>query len=187
MELVAIAKGHADRRQQPLRIMFEDESRFGRMNRPMRCWAPKGYRPVVGKQLVREYTYAFCAASPSDGVSDFLMLPALSQQATEIFLEEVSARHSNEIILMIYDGASAHGEGIKLPKNMILAKLPPYSPELNPVEHIWDDMREKFFGNFVFKSMNAVEEQIIKACQFYENNAKTTQSLIGFDWIVNSI
>lgn len=168
--------------------MFEDEARFGRMNRPMRCWAPAGYRPVVGKQLVREYTYAFCAVSPADGVSDFLLLPTLEQETMEIFLHEVSRRHANEVILMICDGASAHSDhGIKLPENMILAKLPPYSPELNPVEHVWDDMREKFFGNFVFKSMAAVEDRVVSACQFYEANPTKIKSTTGFDWIISSI
>lgn len=152
----------------------------------MRCWAPEGYRPVVGKQLIREYVYTFCAASPSDGVSDFLILPTLEQQTMQLFLNEVATRHPSELILMICDGASAHNEqGITLPENMLLVKLPPYCPDLNPIEHIWDDMREKFFGNFVFKSMDAVEDQIVAACQFYESSHIVTQSITGFDWIVN--
>ena len=168
--------------------MFQDEARFGRMNRPMRCWAPAGCRPVVGKQLIREYSYVFCAASPMDGVSDFLLLPTLTQQSMEIFLNEVSARHPDDLILMICDGASAHNDkGMALPENMLIAKLPPYSPELNPVENVWDDMREKFFGNCVFKSMDAVEAQAIEACRFYENHSEIMQSITGFNWIVNPV
>lgn len=168
--------------------MFQDEARFGRMNRPMRCWAPAGCRPVVGKQLIREYSYVFCAASPMDGVSDFLLLPTLTQQSMEIFLNEVSARHPDDLILMICDGASAHNDkGMTLPENMLIAKLPPYSPELNPVENVWDDMREKFFGNCVFKSMDAVEAQAIEACRFYENHLEIMRSITGFNWIVNPI
>lgn len=136
---------------------------------------------MVGKQLIREYVYLFCAASPLDGVSDFLILPTLSQQTMGIFLQELSARHPNELILMICDGASAHGEkAIDLPDNIIMAKLPPYSPELNPTEHAWYEIREKFFGNFVFKSLNAVEERIIEACQFYEGHPEIIQSITGF-------
>lgn len=168
--------------------MFQDEARFGRMNRPARCWAPKGCRPVAGKQLVREYIYAFCAVSPSDGMADFLILPGLEQKTMAVFLREVSKRHADELILMICDGASAHGDkGIKLPENMLLVKLPPYSPELNPVEHMWDDMREKFFGNYVFKSIQAVEDRLVEACQFYEKHSDVTASMTGFDWILNSI
>ena len=168
--------------------MFQDEARFGRMNRPMRCWAPAGCRPVVGKQLVREYVYAFCAVTPTDGVADFLILPTLEQKTMEIFLTEVAERHSNELILMVCDGASAHSDKrMQLPENMLLVKLPPYSPELNPVENIWDDMREKFFGNFVFKSMGAVEDHLVNACQFYEHRADVAASIAGFGWIINAI
>jgi hypothetical protein len=168
--------------------MFQDEARFGRMNRPMRCWAPAGYRPVVGKQLVREYVYAFCAASPADGICDFLILPTLEQKTMQLFLNEVSARHANELVLMFCDGASAHNDkGLKLPENMLLVKLPPYCPDLNPIEHIWDDMREKFFGNLVFKSIDAVEAQITTACQFYDSSPEVAQSITGFEWIVKPI
>lgn len=168
--------------------MFEDEARFGRMNRPLRCWAPKGCRPVVGKQLIREYTYAFCAVSPLDGVADFLVLPSLTQQTMAIFLKEVASRHKDELILMICDGASAHSDkGIQLPENMLLVTLPPYSPQLNPVEHIWDDMREKFFGNYVFKSLQAVEDRLVAACLFYESHPKLAASITGFNWIVNPV
>lgn len=154
----------------------------------MRCWSPAGHRPVVGKQLIREYTYLFCATSPLDGATDFLILPTLSQQTMEIFLQEVSARHPDELILMICDGASAHGDkAMELPENIIMAKLPPYSPELNPVENIWDEVREKFFGNLVFKSMGAVEERAIQACRFYESHSEITRSIAGFDWIINPI
>jgi DDE superfamily endonuclease len=183
---VEIAQQAADKQGKSLRVMFEDEARFGRMNRPVRCWAPKGCRPITGKQLVREYTYVFCAVSPKDGGTDFLILPSLDQQTTGLFLQEVAHRYSDEFILMIYDGASAHSDvNMSTPENMIIAYLPPYSPELNPVEHIWDDMREKFFGNIVFDTMQGVEDNLVDACKFYEACPNITQPLTGFDWIVN--
>ena len=164
---MSIAKDHAISRSQKLRIMFQDEARFGRMNRPMKCWAPQKCRPIIGKQLVREYTYAFCATSPMDGASTFLILPALTQETMQIFLDEVSRQYPDDFILMVCDGASAHNDkGLTLPDNIILVKLPPYCPDLNPVEHVWDDMREKYFGNLVFKSLDDVEDQMISACQF---------------------
>ncbi len=91
--------------------MFQDEARFGRINDPRRCWSPKGMRPTVGKQIIREYTYAYGAVSPRDGVSDFLILPVMTAVAMEIFLEEVARRHADEYILMIYDGAPCHSPG----------------------------------------------------------------------------
>ena len=67
--------------ERPIRLMFQDEARFGRINDPRRCWAPKGLRPEVGMQIVREYTYAFGAASPHDGVLDTLVLPVVTAEA----------------------------------------------------------------------------------------------------------
>ena len=59
----------------PVRVMFEDEARFGRISDPRRCWAPAGVRPEVNTQVVREYEYAFAAVSPHDGALDTLVLP----------------------------------------------------------------------------------------------------------------
>lgn len=172
----------------PLRVMFQDEARFGRINDPQRCWAPPGIRPVVKKQMVREYTYAYSAISPKDGVADFLILPAMRAGIMSKFLEEVSNRHQNEFILMVYDGAPCHSiNALTLPKNIMIVKLPPYSPELNPTEHIWDDMREKFFGNHLFNSMDAVEKKLSEACVFYETSPEIVQSIAGFPWIVTNL
>lgn len=57
------------------RLMFQDEGRFGRINKPKRCWCPKGIRPRIPCQIVREYTYAYAAVSPQDGKMVSLVLP----------------------------------------------------------------------------------------------------------------
>ena len=86
--------------------MFQDEGRFGRLSRPARCWAPKGIRPVVKSSLVREYTYAFSAISPVDGVMDSLILPWVNAETMSLFLSTVAERHPDEFILMGLDGTS---------------------------------------------------------------------------------
>ncbi len=166
--------------------MFQDEARFGRINRPHKCWAPPGYRPQVVQQIIREYTYVYGAVSPLDGVSDFLILPTMTTESMNIFLAEVSSRHENEYIYMIYDGASCHSSDnkLKIPDNMGVKTLPPYSPQLNPTEAIWEEMREKFFPNQLFESMAAVEEQLIDATLHFEKHPKKVQSIVGFKWIV---
>src|SRR3982751_5546023 len=89
----------------PVRLMFEDEARFGRSSEPRQCWAPKSVRPAVPAQIVREYEYAYAAVSPHDGVLDTLVLPAVNTEAMSLFLAEVSARHAAEFIVMVLDGA----------------------------------------------------------------------------------
>jgi transposase len=123
--------------------MFEDEARFGRINDARRCWALEGFRPEVPVQMVREYTYLFGAVSPHDGVLDSLVLPEVNAEAMSLFLAEVAERHRRDYILMVLDGAGWHrARELVIPNNMGLVFLPPYSPELNPIEHVWEEIRE---------------------------------------------
>jgi len=168
--------------------MFQDEARFGRINDPKRCWAQKGIRPQVGKQIIREYTYAFGAVSPKDGKSDFLVLPAMDTVCMRHFLQEIGKRYKDEFILMVLDGASCHfSNELDIPDNIELVPLPPYSPELNPVENIWEELREKWFHNKVFDSMDRVEEQLINGLSELENNRSKVKSISGWNWIVNHV
>ena len=103
-----------------------------------------------------------------------------------IFLGEVAQRHSEEFILMFLDGAGWHrAHDLKVPPNMRLEALPPYSPQLNPVEHIWDEIREKWFANEVFNSLDAMEDRLVEALAALENDKELVASITGFDWIVN--
>lgn len=165
--------------------MFEDEGRFGRISDPRRCWAPKGIRPDAPSQFVREYTYAFAAVSPLDGVLDSLILPHVNAEAMSLFLAEVASRHPDEHILMFMDRAGWHrAKDLIVPRNMRLDWLPPYSPQCNPVEHLWDEIREKHFCNRVFNSLDAVETTLCSALASLEASPQVVASLTGFDWIV---
>ena len=119
------AKKLAKRQKKPLRIMFQDEARFGRINKPRRCWASKGVRPLVKSQIVRQYTYSYGAFSPKDGHCDFLILPFMTTANMNIFLEELSNRHSQEFIFLICDKATNHSAGcLKIPKNTFIFHTP---------------------------------------------------------------
>src|SRR5208337_538402 len=169
-----------------LRLMLQDEGRFGRISMPRRCWAPRGVRPEVPSQIVREYTYAYAAVSPHDGTLDSLILPQVNEQAMSIFLREVSNRHPDEFILMVMDGAGWHkAKALSVPANMALIFLPPYSPELNPVEHIWDHIREDGFRNKAFNSIEAVEDQLMQSLEALEKDPALVASMTGFPWIVS--
>src|SRR6516164_2560414 len=87
IKAVKKARRAAAKRGRRLRIMFGDEARFGRMNRPRPCWAPVGIRPEVACQLIREYVYLYGAVTPKDGTCIFLILPAPDTECFQIFLE----------------------------------------------------------------------------------------------------
>ena len=169
-------------------MMLQDEARFGRINAPKRCWAPKGLRPVVLKQTVREYTYAYGAVSPVDGACDSLILPKMDSNSMSLFLAEVSRRHPDEFILMIYDQAPSHSESaLEIPERMRVESLPAYCPELNPVENMWESLREKFFPNQMFSDMTELEDQLVEGLLYFETHPEVVQSITGFDWIVCNI
>lgn len=171
-----------------MRVMFQDEARFGRINTPKRCWAPKGVRPIVGKQIVREYTYLYGAFCPKDGKADFLILPSMDNACMDLFLAEISQRYPKEYILIFWDGAPCHsGNKLNVPDNIMLETLPPYCPDLNPSENIWDDVRENFFHNITFDSMGAVESLLETAASFYEVNTDKVKSITGWDWIISAL
>ena len=103
----------------------------------------------------KRYTYAYAAISRADGRMDSLILPHVNGQCMQLFIDEVTTRYPNERLVLVLDGAGWHrSAAIRLPDNLRLLLLPPYSPELNPVEPIWDDLREKHFHNPVFDSID---------------------------------
>jgi len=148
-----------------------------------------GHHLLVAPKLLNkwedEYTYAYGAVCPWDGIAHFLILPNMLATTMELFLLEVAKRHSKEFVYVIYDGASIHNQdSFKMPKNMATKTLPPYSPELNPLVTIWEG--EKFFPNLFFESMDEVEEKLIEATLHFENNPKIVSSITGFKWIVKA-
>lgn len=118
---------------------------------------------------------------------DSLILPEVNAEAMSIFLEELARRHPHEAILLVLDGAGWHrAKELRVPENISLLPLPPYSAELNPVEHIWDELREKWFQNVVFNSIEAVEDRLVEALVTLEKDNTRVFNLTSFPWIISS-
>jgi transposase len=167
--------------------MFADEARFGRMNRPRPCWAPIGVRPEVASQLVREYIYLYGAVCPKDGTCVFLVMPAPDTECFQIFLQTVAKKYPKDLILLVLDGAgNHHSDELEVPDNIILHPLPPYAPELNPQENIWDEIREKIFKNFALKSMDEVNDKLDEAALYIQRNPARVKSIASFPYIAKS-
>lgn len=168
----------------PVRLMFEDEARFGRMSDPRKCWAPAPCRPIVGLALVREFVYEYAAVSPGDGSLDRFMTLSMDSEHMSQFLAQVRKTHPGEFIIMVLDGSSSHKcKKLKIPKNVELIFLPPYSPELNPVELIWNELRRKEFANRVFDSLDAVVHQLFVGLTSMAANKAAVKSLTCWPWI----
>jgi DDE superfamily endonuclease len=168
--------------------MFQDEARFGRISDTRYSWAKRPMRPMVKAMLTHEYTYAYGAVSPLDGRFDSLILPHVNTECMQLFVNEIASRYPNENIVMIVDGAGWHrSHALTLPDNLKLHLLPPYSPELNPQEHIWDELREKYFHNKAFESITALEDQLIIGLNYLEQHPELIQSIAGWPWIISSV
>ena len=173
------ARRAAARRGRRLRIMFTDEARFGRINRPRPCWAPIGTRPEVASQLIREYIYLYGAACPKDGTCVYLIMPTSNTACFQIFLNVLSRKFARQDILLVLDGAPNHRcKELALPNNISLLFLPPYSPELNPKENLWDEIREKLFKNYALKSIDAVRAKLKQAILYIESKTRPINHVI---------
>ncbi len=140
-------------------LMAEDEGRFGRIDRPRRCWAPKPLRPTVPRQVVREFVYVFAAVCAQLGRLTTLLLPMANTEMMAVFLAHVAKEFPEYFIIMLVDRAGWHTtQHLSIPENIRLLPQPARSPELNPAEHIWEEVREKTTANKSFRSLRAVEK-----------------------------
>ncbi|MFH1436349.1 MAG: IS630 family transposase [Pseudomonadota bacterium] len=175
-----------DVRGRPVRLMFQDEARFGRMVRIRRCWSPFPSRPLVDNGYERQFVYVYGAVSPIQGELDWMISREMNTAKMAEFLAQVSHSHSKEFIVMIVDGASSHrSHELEIPENVRLHRLPGYSPELNPQEHVWDELREKEFPNRVFESMDGVLAQLQTGLPRLAANTTVLRSLTAWPWIVS--
>ena len=166
--------------------MFQDEARFGRMVRIKRCWAPIPHRPVVNNGYERQFTYVYGAVSPREGELDWKICTEMNTARMSEFLAQVSASHPRDLIFMILDGASSHkAKELAIPRNIRLVALPPYAPELNPQEHLWDELREKEFPNRVFADMPGVINQLKNGLPHLAADTKRIRSITGWPWIIS--
>jgi transposase len=169
-----------------LRLGFQDEAGFGRINKPKRCWCNKGLRPNVPCHMIREYLYAYGIVFPVDGKMLSLTLPYANTDCMNIFLKDVSEQYPDDYILMVADNATWHkSKGLIIPENIEIFPLLPYTPELNPIEMIWDEVREKGFRNECFNTLSDVQNRLCDTLLSLESDNNRVKSIVGWNWIVS--
>jgi len=163
--------------------MAQDEGRFGRINIPKRAWCCNE-RPKSPRQIVRSYFYVFLCVCPHKGTLSSLILPESNTEMMNLFLEQVSEEYKDFFIIMQVDQAGWHrSKELKIPKNIAFAYQPAYSPELNPVEHIWDDIREKETANIVFDTIAQAITAVSRGIRRLIANPKQLSSMTMFPHI----
>jgi hypothetical protein len=168
----------------PVIIMAQDEGRFGRITDIRTCWAPKGVRPKVARQIVRAFVYVYAAVCMALGKMTSLILPYANTDMMNLFLDEVSNDFKEYFVIMLVDGAGWHrSQDLVVPENIRLIEQPSHSPELNPVEHLWEELREKHLPNKAFKSLDAVEEALCKGLRELDDDPERLRSMTNFPYL----
>jgi transposase len=168
--------------------MFQDEARFGRISDPRSCWAPSPVRPMVELALVREFMYEYASISPKDGALDFMPAEKMNTVNMSRFLAQVRRAHRRDFIVMILDGASSHkSKDLVVPCDMEILFLPPYSPELNPAEQIWNVLRKSKFANRVFDSLDSAMRAAKDGLSQMAKDRRAMKRLSGWPWILSAI
>ena len=162
----------------------QDEDRFSRISEPQSCWAPKGIRPEVPQQIIREYLYVYAAVCPALGRMTALLLPWTNTEMMNIFLEEVSRDFREFFVIMQVDQAGWHNsKNLRIPENIRLLPQPSHSPQLNPVEHLWDELREKACPNVAFKSIQELEQALCEEINRLQDDPNRLRSLTNFPYL----
>ncbi len=151
-----------------IEIWWQDEARVGQKNKLARRWARRGTRPRAAHDQRTKSAYIFGAICPERSTGAALVQPRCNTEAMQRHLDEISSQvQVGAHALLLLDQAGWHTtDKLKVPDNITLVSLPPRSPELNPVENIWQYLRENWLSNIVFHS----EREIVDCCCKAWNN-----------------
>lgn len=132
---------------------------------------------------IREYRYAYGTVEPLTGDGYFLVMPYCNTVCMSIFLKQLSEKYEDDIILLCCDGAAWHKyAGLEQPDNIVLFHIPPYTPEMNPIEQIWKEIWKRGFRNEVFSTLEKVVDRLCDTiCSL---NSEIISSITGREWII---
>src|SRR3989440_603114 len=162
----------------PIEIWFQDEARIGQKNKITRRWAQRGTRPSAPHDQRTRSAYIFGAICPAQGIAAGLVLPRCNTAAMALHLAEISRTVTpGAHAVLLLDQAGWHlSAKLDVPNNITLMPLPPKSPELNPVENIWQFIRDNWLSNRVFRSY----DDIVDHCCFAWNRRPPTPIQVRF-------
>lgn len=174
--MAEVGRAHPGKR---IELWWQDEARIGQKNKLTRRWARRGTRPRAPHDQRTAWAYIFGAICPAEGKGAGLVMPFCDTEAMQAHLAEISATVAPDAhAVLLLDQAGWHFAGaLVVPSNITLLPLPPRSPELNPVENVWQFMRDNWLSNRVFTGY----DDIVAHCSAAWND------LIDQPWRIRSI
>ena len=172
-------------KNQRLRLFFQDEARIGQKGRCAHIWWRRGERPpgLCDKRFT--FAYIFAAVEPGTDNGFALVMPHANTEAMQIFLDRFAATiAADEHVVLVLDRAGWHGSlGLNVPSTITLVPLPPYSPELNPVERVWLYLKQRFLSHRLHADYEAIADAACRAWNCLTAETGRIRSLCSYPWI----
>ena len=170
--------------RKPIEIWFQDEARIGQKNGLVRQWARRGTRPRQPADQRYESAYLFGAICPARGTGAALALPFANTEAMQLHLDEIArtvAKGAHAVLLL--DRAGWHtAAALVVPTNITMILLPSRAPELNPVENVWQYLRQNWLSNRVFDTYEAIVDAACEAWRKLLARPDTITPIGRRDW-----
>lgn len=182
---LGILKGVPISGKKPVKLWFADESRYGLLPNLRRVWTLKGLRPHKRWQSKYQWSYCYGALDPIDGETVFVQNPSVNLQWTEVFLKEIKAQYGDYEHIVVWDGAGFHpkeNNHERVPSGIYIVTLPPYSPELNPIEKLWDLIQDQT-ANKLWPTIERIDQVVGLHLKDWWEAPEKVLSLFGNGWI----
>ena len=175
-----VRQKHTDKR---IEVWFQDEARIGQQGTLTRVWGQRGSRPRAVKQTEYKWGYIFGAVNPETGASSALISPTVNTELMSAHLQMIAEEAGDDVhVVLVLDGAGWHvSKKLRVPSSMTLLFLPPYSPELMPMERVWAWMRQHTLSNRVFADEEAIDAAV--AASWNTLTPARLQSITATRWI----
>jgi transposase len=172
-----------------VRVWVVDEHRYGLIPVVRKCWTLRGVRPTAPYQTKYEWSYLYSALEvDGEHAAEFACLPGVSLELSQLFLERLAARDPDAEHVVIWDQAGFHPQPHlhDLPERIHLVPLPPYSPELNPVEVIGDVIKDRI-ANTLWHTLEALEEALGEELRPIYQSAERVRKLVSHPWLIEQV
>ena len=169
----------------PLEIWFQDEARVGQKGTHAYIWAPIGSRPRMVRDNRHDSAYLFGAICPDRAIGAAVIMPEVNAEAMGHHLKAIAAQVApGAHAVLICDGAGWHQTGgrLRVPDNITLLSLPPYCPELNPMENVWHYLRSNILCSRVWHTYDDIVEACSIAWRFLTDDPLRIRSIGHRSW-----
>jgi transposase len=168
-----------------VKVWAMDESRFGLQSIRRRCITARGTKPVGPIQHRFENFYLYGAVAPASGDGYFLGLPQLNADHFQVFLDAFAAARPDTLNVLLVDNSRCHtAKQVVVPANVVLLFQPPYAPELNPAERVWEALKDELAWA-CFADLAALQARVVAIVQTWD--AALLRSLTAYPFIMNAL